>query len=226
VWRLVFNVFVYAKKTSKLQFLESGKQVDFIVYPCDIDVLYNNLKVDMLPRQSPSKAWQWDRSFAFMQILSETCSPSESLILDLNYYGHMFDVHIPLNNKHVLINVPILIFFSHYYSSFIPFILWFFYSTFLATLELWQHVFDLESDMELCPKCLSILHKSSNPMPMKTHEFSWWGWWQWRSSSSKDSQIPTFINVIVHKWKPIHSMIQCSCICDIFLFFQLYFFWH
>jgi hypothetical protein len=54
----VFNVFVYAKKTSKFQFLETGKQVDFLVYPCDIDVFYNNLEVDMLPRQSPSKAWQ------------------------------------------------------------------------------------------------------------------------------------------------------------------------
>ncbi len=168
MWRLVFNVFVYAKKTSKLQFLESGKQVDFIVYPCDIDAFYNNLKVDMLPRQSPSKAWQWDRSLAFMQIPSETRSPSESCILHLNYYGHMFDLHIPLNNKHVLINVPILIFFSHYYSSFIPFILWFFDST--ATLELWQHVFGFESDMELWPKCLSILHKSKQPY---AHEITW-----------------------------------------------------
>jgi hypothetical protein len=111
VWRLVFNVFVYAKKTSKFQFLETGKQVDFLVYPCDIDVFYNNLEVDMLPRQSPSKAWQWNCNLAFVQILLETCSPLESCILDHNYYGHMFDFHIPLNNKHVLINVPILIFF-------------------------------------------------------------------------------------------------------------------
>jgi len=60
--------------------------------------------------------------------------------------------------------------FSHYYSSFIPFILWFFDSTFLATLELWQHVFGFESDMELWPKCLSILHKSKQPY---AHENTW-----------------------------------------------------
>jgi hypothetical protein len=53
----VFNAFVYAKKTSKFEFFETSKQVDFLVYPCDTNVFYNHLKVDMLPRQSPSKAW-------------------------------------------------------------------------------------------------------------------------------------------------------------------------
>ncbi len=38
----------------------------------------------------------------------ETCSPSESHILDLNYYGHMFDFHIPLNKKHVLTHSQLL----------------------------------------------------------------------------------------------------------------------
>lgn len=35
-----------------------AKQVDLLVDPCDVYVLYNNFKVDMLPKQSPSKSWQ------------------------------------------------------------------------------------------------------------------------------------------------------------------------
>jgi hypothetical protein len=35
-----------------------GKQVDLLADPCDTNVLYNNFKVDMVPKQSPSEAWQ------------------------------------------------------------------------------------------------------------------------------------------------------------------------
>jgi hypothetical protein len=35
-----------------------AKQVDLLVDPCDINVLYNNFEVDMLPKQSPLESWQ------------------------------------------------------------------------------------------------------------------------------------------------------------------------
>jgi hypothetical protein len=34
-----------------------GKQVDLLLNSYDIGLLYNNLKVDMLPKQSPSETW-------------------------------------------------------------------------------------------------------------------------------------------------------------------------
>jgi hypothetical protein len=35
-----------------------AKHVDLFVDPCDINVLYNNFKVDMLPKQKLSESWQ------------------------------------------------------------------------------------------------------------------------------------------------------------------------
>jgi hypothetical protein len=55
---LAFNVFVYAKQTSKFKFFDIGKQIDLLVDPYEIDVLYNNIKDNMLLKQSSSQAWQ------------------------------------------------------------------------------------------------------------------------------------------------------------------------
>jgi hypothetical protein len=54
----VFNVFVYAKQTSKFKFFDTCKQIDLLIDPYKIDVFYNNLKDDMLPKQSSSQAWR------------------------------------------------------------------------------------------------------------------------------------------------------------------------
>lgn len=53
---------------------------------CRPIVIWNNLKNDVLPKQSPSQAWRGaqDKSLAFMQIILETCPPSKSHVLDLN----------------------------------------------------------------------------------------------------------------------------------------------
>jgi hypothetical protein len=40
--------------------------------------------------------------------------------------------------------------------------------------------------------------------------------------SHKNSQVPTSINVIERKWKPLHSTIQ-YCICNILPFFCMIF---
>jgi hypothetical protein len=54
----VFNVFVYAKQTSKFKFFYRGKRIDLLVDPYEINVIYNNIMDDMLPKQSSSQAWQ------------------------------------------------------------------------------------------------------------------------------------------------------------------------
>jgi hypothetical protein len=54
----VFNVFVYAKQASKFKFFDTSKQIDLLIDPYKIDVFYNNLKDDMLPKQSSSQAWR------------------------------------------------------------------------------------------------------------------------------------------------------------------------
>jgi hypothetical protein len=53
----------------------------------------------------------------------------------------------------------------------------------------------------------------------------WWRWWQWQSTSYKNSQVPTSINIVVCKWKPLHVTSQ-YCICNILPFFFLYDFWY
>jgi len=54
----VFNVFVYAKQTSKVKFFDTGKQIDLLVDPYETDVFYNNLKDDMFPKHYSSQAWR------------------------------------------------------------------------------------------------------------------------------------------------------------------------
>ncbi len=54
----MFNVFVYAKQASKFKFFDIGKQIDLLVDPYETNVLYNNLKDDMLPKQFSSQTWQ------------------------------------------------------------------------------------------------------------------------------------------------------------------------
>ncbi len=53
---IMFNVFVYAKQASKFKFFDIGKQIDLLVDPYKTNVLYNNLKDDMLPKQISSQA--------------------------------------------------------------------------------------------------------------------------------------------------------------------------
>jgi hypothetical protein len=45
------------KKASKFKSFDMAKQVDLLLNSHDIDVFYNNLKVDMLPKQSTSETW-------------------------------------------------------------------------------------------------------------------------------------------------------------------------
>ncbi len=80
----MFNVFVYAKQTSKFSFFDVGKQIDLLVDPYETNVFNNNLKDDMFPKQSSTQAWQraYNHSFAFMQVILETCSPP-NLVLTL-----------------------------------------------------------------------------------------------------------------------------------------------
>jgi hypothetical protein len=68
MYSLVFNVFVCVKKAWKFHFFVIGKQVDLLVNPYDVNVFYNNIKVYMFSKQSPSEAWggAWDHSLAFM----------------------------------------------------------------------------------------------------------------------------------------------------------------
>jgi hypothetical protein len=46
----MFNVFVYAKQTSKFKFFNIRKQIDLLVDPYKTNVFYNNLKDDILPK--------------------------------------------------------------------------------------------------------------------------------------------------------------------------------
>jgi hypothetical protein len=60
----VFNLFIYAKQTSKFKIVDMGKQVDLLVDLYEISMIYNNLKDDILLKQSPFHAW--DESHAFV----------------------------------------------------------------------------------------------------------------------------------------------------------------
>jgi hypothetical protein len=57
-----------------------------LVDPYETNVLYNNLKDDMLPKQISSQAWQQeqDHSPAIIQVVLETCSTLNSRVLDLS----------------------------------------------------------------------------------------------------------------------------------------------
>jgi hypothetical protein len=56
-----------------------------LVGPYKTNVLYNNLKDDMLPKQSSSQAWwrEQDHNLVIMQVVLKTCSPPNSRVLDL-----------------------------------------------------------------------------------------------------------------------------------------------
>jgi hypothetical protein len=93
--KLRVQCFVYAKQTSKFKFFDAGKQINLLVDPYEIDVLYNNLKDDVFPKQSSFQAWRrtYDHSLAFMQVILETCSPPNSCVLDLIMgTGMIFDL--------------------------------------------------------------------------------------------------------------------------------------
>ncbi len=89
-----------------------AKHVDLFVDPCDINVLYNNFKVDMLPKQKLSESWQGAQDYILSYLYANPFVDmfTTRITYPWPYCGHMFDFHLPLNNKHVIINVSILIF--------------------------------------------------------------------------------------------------------------------
>ncbi len=70
----MFNVFVYAKQTSKVKFFDTVKQIDLLVGPYETDVFYNNLKDDMFPKHYSSQAWRgtWNHTLTFMEVILKT----------------------------------------------------------------------------------------------------------------------------------------------------------
>ncbi len=89
-----------------------------------------------------------------------------------------------------------------------------------------QHIFSnfnfffhnhIHATMSICIMKVQATHAYRNAWSC------WWRWWQWWSIC-KNSQVPTSINVIVCKWKPLHFVIQ-YWICNILPLLSLYDFW-
>lgn len=82
---MFFHAHVLTKQGGLFKLRESGKVVDPLADPVELDAIYNHIPDVALPMQTPQQAWRGarDRSPAFMQVLLETCSPPGSRILDL-----------------------------------------------------------------------------------------------------------------------------------------------
>jgi hypothetical protein len=103
------------------------------------------------------------------------------------------------------------------------FLVFFLGFTLFVNMEYGWHVFGLKGDVDFGNNIYPHYKSPSNPclqkcmillmemMTMMIH--------------CKNSQVPTSINVIVHKWKPLHSVIQ-YCICNILPLLSLYDFWN